>query len=189
MPMKNLKKIPFLSAAFIIAIGVMTVAAAVQLSGAIWTTDVAGQPVNQNQYENKVDVYLNGGPNNANSPGLPAGDYYFQVTSPNGSVLLSTDPAECRQVTVNSSGRFAGLSAAVPNTCTYRIQNMAADFGTTVQLYPYDNTPNNGGVYKVWLIKKSDATIDPDDDRYLIFPNSSANTDNFKVLHPDPIFD
>ena len=25
------------------------------------------------------------------------------------------------------------------------------DGGATVQLFPYDDTPNNGGVYKVWV--------------------------------------
>lgn len=183
------KRISILSILLILAIGFTVATAAVQISGAIWTSDIAGQPVNQNHYDFKWDVYLNGGPNNGNPPGLPAGEYYFQVTNPSGSILLSVDPAECRRITVNSTGRFSGLSASVPAYCPQRVQNMAADFGTTVQLYPFYDTPNNGGVYKVWLISAADAQIDPDDDRYLIFSKSAAKTDNFKVVEQDPIID
>ena len=77
------------------------------LSGAIFTTDVTGVPVNLNHYAAKQDVYLNGGPG-INAPddaaGLPAGTYSFQVTSPSGKTLLSTDPVSCRQFTVDASG-------------------------------------------------------------------------------------
>ena len=79
------------------------------LSGAIFTTDVTGVPVNLNIYDAKQDVYLNGGPG-INAPddaaGLPAGTYSFQVTSPSGKTLLSTDPVSCRQFTVDASGRI-----------------------------------------------------------------------------------
>jgi len=63
-------------------------------SGAIFTTDTNGTFVNANVYDDPTDVYLNGGPR-ANAPctaaGLPDGDYYFQVTDPSGTVLLSAD--------------------------------------------------------------------------------------------------
>ena len=78
------------------------------LSGAIFTTDVTGVPVNLNIYAAKEDVYLNGGPG-INAPddaaGLPAGTYSFQVTDPSGKTLLSTDAVACRQFTVDASGR------------------------------------------------------------------------------------
>ena len=35
-------------------------------------------------------VYINGGPQNEDTQGLPDGTYYFQVTNPSGAVLLST---------------------------------------------------------------------------------------------------
>src|SRR5215203_4745983 len=77
------------------------------LSGAIFTTDASGVPVNLNIYAAKEDVYLNGGPG-INAPddaaGLPAGTYSYQVTNPNGAVLLSEDDVTCRQFTVDDSG-------------------------------------------------------------------------------------
>ena len=71
--------------------------------GAIWTTVVDGTEVNFNIYDSKEDVYLNGGPGHgsgSNSNGLPDGIYVFMVTDPSGATLLSTDAAECRQVSV-----------------------------------------------------------------------------------------
>ena len=64
-----------------------TVTAAPPLSGAIFTTNMNGTRVNQNHYNDKCEVYLDGGPGD-NAPqwaaGLPDGDYYFQVTDPSG---------------------------------------------------------------------------------------------------------
>src|SRR5437764_15231893 len=78
------------------------------VSGAIFTTAVDGSIVNANvQYATKCDVYLNGGPGPhapASAAGLPAGNYYFQVTDPNGQTLLSTDAVANRQFHVNTSG-------------------------------------------------------------------------------------
>ena len=94
------------------------------LSGAIFTTDVTGVPVNLNIYAAKEDVYLNGGPG-INAPddaaGLPAGTYSFQVTSPSGKTLLSTDEVACRQFTVDASGRIQSVApsgACAHNTGT-----------------------------------------------------------------------
>lgn len=61
-----------------------------QFFGAIFTSKGDGTSVDQNIYDDKCDVYLNGGPQNANSQGLPDGTYYFQVTDPSGATLLSS---------------------------------------------------------------------------------------------------
>src|SRR3990172_8458216 len=77
--------------------------AAPPLPGAIFTTLEDGTRVNANIYEDKRDVYLDGGPGpNApqHSAGLPDGNYYCQVTDPPGKVLLSTDPVKCREFRV-----------------------------------------------------------------------------------------
>ena len=66
----------------------------------IYTSISDGTTVNANLYDSKADVYLNGGPQNQNGKGLPDGTYYFQVTDPSGNILLSTDPASCRQLQV-----------------------------------------------------------------------------------------
>src|SRR5947207_1013971 len=77
--------------------------------GSIYTTFGNGTTVNGNVYPSKADVYLNGGPQNENAQGLPDGTYYFQVTDPNGSVLLSTDALVCRQLQI-VNGIVAGAT-------------------------------------------------------------------------------
>ena len=77
-----------------VVVAVNGAAFAQQVSGAIFTTDQNSNFVNGNVYDSMDDVYLNGGPR-PNAPctaaGLPAGDYFFQVTDPSGSQLLSSD--------------------------------------------------------------------------------------------------
>jgi hypothetical protein len=148
-------------------------------SGAIFTTLSDGGTVNQNLYESKDLVYLNGGPQGQNGPKLPNGTYYFQVTTPNGG-LLSTDPARCRQLTV-ANGVISGAAGACPHSNgTFN----PANFTTPVKLMPFDNTTNAGGEYKVWLIRQATTTVivgDPLTSPLLSFSNSNAKTDNFKV--------
>ncbi|HWF50032.1 MAG TPA: hypothetical protein VG294_05230 [Solirubrobacteraceae bacterium] len=119
------------------------------VSGAIFTTLPNGSEVNFNIYSSKLDVYLNGGPGPgapSTAAGLPDGSYVFQVTDPSGKTLLSTDLASCRQFTV-SGGQINGV---VSSTCSH-LTGVSVDHGsTTVQLMPYNDTPNPGGVYKVW---------------------------------------
>lgn len=119
-------------------------------SGAIFTTLPDGSEVNFNIYPSKDLVYLDGGPGPGapvDAAGLDDGTYVFQVTDPSGKTLLSTDPAACREFTV-SGGIITGVVAA--GGCEHVI-GLDVDHGaTTVQLLPYDDTPNNGGVYKVW---------------------------------------
>lgn len=152
------------------------------LSGAIFTTDVTGLPVNLNHYQDKRDVYLNGGPG-INAPidaaGLPAGTYTFQVTNPNGRTLLSQDARECRQFTVDGSGVITALVAVAG--CTPHGTGVSGDDpGITVQLFPYADTPNPGGVYKVWVTPTSalDCNKAPKTD---CFVPKYSKTDNFKV--------
>lgn len=154
------------------------------LSGAIFTTDVTGAPVNLNHYQNKQDVYLNGGPG-INAPvgaaGLPADTYSFQVTNPNGKVLLSQDDVSCRQFTVDASGRIATVFAGP--TCTtgaHLSSTDLEDLGKTVQLYPFADTPNPGGVYKVWVTPTAKLSCSAAGNRNCFVPRYSK-TDNFKV--------
>lgn len=161
------------------------------ISGAVYTSLGDGGTVNQNRYATKPLVYLNGGPQNANGAGLPVGTYYFQVTSPSG-VLLSTDPAVCRQLevlpsAVSGKGVVSGASAA-SGACAHASGTLNPLNGATaVQLIPFADTPNNGGEYKVWLIQKAAATIvgDPLTSPVLSFPNNAAKIDNFKVEKRD----
>jgi hypothetical protein len=153
-------------------------AMAAPVTGAIFTTDANGIFVNANVYDDMKDVYLNGGPR-PNAPctaaGLPDGDYYFQVTDPSGSVLLSTDDAvTARMVTVSK-----GIIIAAFTHATSKGQCGLAD--TTVQLFPYQPTPNPGGEYKVWVTPVSSYT--PGAGSFGFLPKYSK-TDNFKVIPP-----
>ncbi len=183
-----------------VLIGLLAVAstASAQLPGAIFTTNANDTEVNFNQYASKEDVYLNGGPG-VNAPvgaaGLPDGTYVFQVTNPNGKVLLSTDPAGCRQFTV--SGGF--ITAVVPfDTCQHVTGPDSVTGGVTVQLFPFLDTPNHGGVYKAWVTPLSDfqagcSALGHGSDFLTIvdcgfnagnahgFIPSNSKTDNFKV--------
>lgn len=165
------------------------VVAAPPLSGAIFTTDVNGEIVNGNtQYAAQCDVYLDGGPG-PNAPqkaaGLPDGDYYYQVTDPSGKKLLSTDAAENRCFTV-TDGIMTNQCAAPP---VHGIGPSSDHGGITIQLCPYDRTPNPGGVYKVWATPVDDFIGDETDTGqnncgngcFHGFLPAASKTDNFKV--------
>src|SRR5262249_26087715 len=124
-------------------------------SGAIFTTTVNGSEVNFNQYPSKPDVYLDGGPGPGapqTAAGLDDGTYVFQVTNPNGKRLLSTDPARCRQFVVTGGI----ITSVVPTGCEHFTGTDIDHGARTVQLIPYDDTPNPGDVYKVWVTRVED---------------------------------
>lgn len=129
--------------------------ASAQLSGAIFTSTEDGSIVNQNLYDKKTDVYLNGGPKPGHcdnlSAGLPEGDYYFQVTDPSGQTLLSTDDISCRMFHVDKSGKISNYVSGGGSCTDHDTGGPTPCEGITVQLYPYSDTPNPGGVYKVWV--------------------------------------
>jgi hypothetical protein len=159
-------------------------AAWAHVAGAIYTTVSDGTEVNFNIYQAKEDVYLNGGPGKgagSPSPGLvPDGTYVFMVTDPSGKTLLSTDPAECRLVTVSG-----GVITDTTGTCPH-VEGATSGGYATVQLFPYLDTPNQGGEYKVWLTPLASYACD---DLSLVdcpngthgFIHSESKTDNFKV--------
>jgi hypothetical protein len=161
------------------------------VSGAIFTTTSGGLTVNGNIYSSLADVYLNGGPQNGScspaSAGLTPGTYYFQVTDPSGSTLLSTDPASDRIVTIGTDGLLDGYTGphsvntgkCVPpaGTDAYNISVALCWNGTTILC---NNTTNPGGEYKAWLIATNAATVNADLIS-LTFSSSAAKTDNFKA--------
>ncbi len=128
------------------------IARADPLTGAIFTTVADGSEVNSNIYPSKDAVYLDGGPGPGapqGAAGLPDGSYVFQVTNPSGKTLLSTDQAGCRQFTV-LNGIINSVQPAITFGCAH-VTGTDVDHGaTTVQLFPFNDTPNNGGEYKAW---------------------------------------
>jgi hypothetical protein len=157
-------------------------------SGAIFTTVANGSEVNANIYASKDAVYLDGGPGPGapqTAAGLDDGRYVFQVTDPSGKKLLSTDAARCRQFDV-ANGIITNV---VATGCQH---NTGADIdhgATTVQLMPYLDTPNPGGVYKAWAILAAnykcslnvvDCGYKPGSNVHGFAP-ADSKTDNFKV--------
>jgi len=118
-----------------------------ELPGAIFTTNKDGDRVNQNIYSSKEDVYLQGGPDKQGAH-LPDGMYYYRVTDPSGKVVLYKDG--------------------------YRVVVVANKVFPSTQLYPFEDTPNPGGEYKVQL------SLVPS------FDHRCTKSDNFKVRKPTP---
>jgi len=105
------------------------------------STPAAHDPVNCNLYNVKVDVWLNGGPDNA---ALDPGTYYFNVTDPSGKVLLSSDAVSDR--TFNVIEFPAGSGDFIIDPAAHGTHDL--EHGE-LQLVPFADTPNNGGVYKL----------------------------------------
>jgi hypothetical protein len=161
-----------------------TSAMAQQVSGAIFTTDMSSTFVNGNVYNAMGDVYLNGGPR-PNAPctaaALPNGDYYFQVTDPSGNVLLHEigDGVENRRVRVEG-GVIEFYYGGPRNTGTGKCAAVGKT-NITVQLFPFIQTPNPGGEYKVWMTKVDDYDYTMTKGSFGFIP-SKSKTDNFKVV-------
>jgi hypothetical protein len=103
--------------------------------GCVNPPSVDVDPVNCNTYADKEDVWLSNLPQ-----ALPDGDYYFAVLAPGGQPdpnggagLLSSDPYTDRTFNVTGS--------VVTATGTHPVEN------DQVQLVPFADTPNPGGVY------------------------------------------
>jgi hypothetical protein len=135
--------------------------AAPPLPGAIFITDSTCTGTNLNIYGDKGDVYLDGGPTHPGAAGLPDGNYYVQLTEPNGTVLGKSNG---QPVSV-SGGEFAQC---------YQLSSILNTASSGFTTAGYDTTTNPGGEYKVWVSSVS------------TFDNNSTKTDNFKVDTENP---
>ena len=172
-----------------------TAPAAAHLKGAVWTTAADGAKVNANLYDQKCPPlsdpcvtpplvpFLSGGPNFASpTRWIPDGEYYFQVTDPSGKVLLSNDDIEARRFEVDTDGtgkKFViyplGGNPAPHIVCTDFLNG-----NLTIALCPFDDTPNNGGVHKLWITRVEDYNPSDPHARFGFIP-AYCKTDNFKV--------
>ena len=132
------------------------------LPGAIFTTDSTCTEVNQNIFDNKEDVYVDGGPAHPGAAGLPDGSYCVQVTDPSGATVLGK--SEPGAVTV-VDGEFVQC---------YQLTSILKTGSSGFTVPGYDDTPNPGGEYKVWV--STDCNFD----------NNSSKTDNFQVNNTNP---
>jgi hypothetical protein len=155
---------------------------AANFSGAIYTTKGDGTSVNLNIYNSKDDVYLNGGPQNQNSNGLPDGHYYYQVTDPSGATLLSSDDIDCRRVQV-LNGVISGSEPSLTITPDCSHPNGAVNIANgalPVKLAPFADTPNGGGVYKVWMTPVGKYVGSAGHSNFG-FVDADSKTDNFRI--------
>lgn len=171
-------------------------------SGAIFTTTANGSRVNENLYASKCEVYLDGGPGwnaPAKAAGLPDGEYYFQVTDPSGKTLLSTDAVSNRKFLVAGGVIVAYTGTGGPAHPLGYDQDHPELGAITIRLAHADcpgdfqNSPNGGGEYKVWVTPVGDFAGDPSkvDNAsgggcFHGFVSSKSKTDNFKAQAGTP---
>lgn len=158
---RNMKKTNLKLLFLLLGLIIFTTASAIQaqmISGAIFTTETSCTATNRNFFESKDAVYLNGGPTHRGAAGLPDGSYYVQITAPDGTVLGTSLETGNETPAVSFGGEML--------TCyqMWSLLRKASD-GTM----GYDDTPNPGGEYKVWVSLSRD------------FNPSLSKTDNFKV--------
>src|SRR5262249_8836103 len=134
---------------FFLSLLFATAALAAPLNGAIWTTLQSGERVDANIYDNKNDVYLNGGPRRGQGQ-LPDGIFYYMATAPSGSVRLSQDPIACRKVQVINGIVAGSVPSGTTPDCSHP-NGLPSDKGLGVKLMPYADSPNGGGEYKAWI--------------------------------------
>jgi hypothetical protein len=132
---------------------------------------VHGSEVNCNTYVSKPDVYVNGGPTGGN--GLANGEYFFAVLAPgcqNGGFLdgangnLSdttpgTGASGCSDSGVGGgdsvSNRTFSVSGGVISAYGGSHETGTAKNGNEIiSAFPYDDTPNPGGVYILAICPK-----------------------------------
>jgi hypothetical protein len=167
------------------------------VTGAIFTTLADGSAVNQNHFDSKCAVYLDGGPGPnapAGAAGLPDGDYYFQVTDPSGKQLLSTDAVSNRRFKVTDGVIVAYTGTGGPihpigidrdhpelGAITIRLANASCPSD-------YLDSGNSGGAYKVWATPVGEFAGDPanvdnecGNGCFHGFLPAKSKTDNFKA--------
>jgi len=149
------------------------------LTGAVYTSNIDGSIINANvDYPSKADVYLTGGPCNGGSH-LADGSYYFQITSPNG-VLLSSDSIGSRKFTVSN-----GFIQTATSHSTHAVNCSPPVTGVTVQLIPFDDTPNAGGEYKLTIATATSVEecngFSAGSTSFEICGGADSKSDNFKV--------
>jgi hypothetical protein len=119
--------------------------------------------VNCNLYQSKDDVWTNGGPSEGQNL-LSDGTYFFAVLAPSGQAnpndgstdLLSSDAYTEREFTI-SGGKISTYLGA-----THVTDNQySGTLGLLINLMPYADTPNPGGVYIMAMCQIDPANYDP----------------------------
>ena len=117
----------------------------VELAGAVSVSLWDGSAPDGGLFVNRCDVYLTTGRTEVSRP-LPDGDYVFQVTDVSGRALLSTDELRLRQVRIAD-----GVLRGVSGEGRHGMGGDGLGGTTTVQLCPFDESPDASGTYQLWL--------------------------------------
>ena len=149
----------------LLLLATIAVPADAQLAGAIFTTESACVGTNVNIFADKDDVYLDGGPVRPGAAGLPDGEYYVQVTEPNGTLLGTSLGSGDDTPAVVVGGEF--------EQCYLLSDILIRASALPGVVAGYDTTSNPGGEYKVWISQVS------------TFAGGTNKTDNFKVEESD----
>jgi hypothetical protein len=181
------------------AMGAIAVAVpALGVSGAAYTTVNGsfdgpercknGNPgVNCNIYGGKQYVWTNGGPNSNKL--LPSGKYFFVVLEPGaqnngvndgkpGNLSDDYDTYQNRTFTV-SNGEIQTYTGTNPSVVHLLDKDETDNNEWKIRLYPYADTSNNGGVYKMAM-----CYLGPNGTSYPVNP-SDCKYDSFKVPEDD----
>ncbi|ROV58876.1 hypothetical protein EGH82_16470 [Vibrio ponticus] len=152
--------------------------------------------------------------------GVNGGSCYEDVKGkggPKNSTTFNAEPLECRLIHFDGEDRISVVNQTYTTTVKYRGSLITVEEpcqhllgseylggsgglteGETVQLYPFANTPNSGGVYKAWVATEQ-SVIDACEgkggvdngatgeqcDGFFGFIPKFSKTDNFKVRLED----
>ncbi len=137
-----------------------------------------GNHVDGNSFARKDAAYLSAGPTVCGAAGLADGDYYFQITDPAATVLLSRDPVGERAVRVSGGILSAYLGSTRPAA------NNGPCGGLNVRLAPFATTPYPSGEYRLWLTRIQD--YDPLGSYLFGFDPKRSKSEGFRVYARGP---
>lgn len=145
-------------------------------AGQAFTTSRFGTLAPGNLFPRSAAVYLAGGPGPGapcNAPGLTDGLYYFQVTDPAGSVLLSLDKSIEQRLFAVTGGVISNFLGAGHN-----VLGVGPCESSIIQLMPFKPVPV-GDEYRVWITRVED--YDPLLSGFFGFRAEVSKTANFRI--------
>lgn len=157
----------------------LTAFVSAQPGGSAFVLDRFGLHVPGNSFERLDAVFFSAGRGvDCLGTALADGDYYFQITDPAGTVLLSTDPILERKV------RVAG-GVLTQYLGTKHLASAKGPCGSLyLRLYPFLPSPYPSREYRIWLTRVQD--YDPLLTNLFGFDPGLCKSDGFRVFAQGP---